>query len=53
VINLKKWFKVFEHNFTRHQTLLDTLFVPLLAKKARPFTLPALTAYACGRRRCG
>jgi hypothetical protein len=53
VINLKKWFKVFEHNFTHHQALLDKFFVPLLAKKARPCMLPALTACARGRRRCG
>ncbi len=32
---LKKWYKVFQHNFTHHQDILDKLLFPLLAKKVR------------------
>jgi hypothetical protein len=49
VVALKKWYKVFQHNFTHHQELLDKLLFPLLAKKVRPSAtsrLPVASTHA-------
>jgi hypothetical protein len=51
LVGLKKWFKVFQHNFTHHQELLDKFLFPLLAQKARRGRQLRLRRPTCGQRR--
>ena len=37
LVNLKKWFHAFSHNYTHHFEMQDKFFFKLLKTKARPW----------------